>query len=213
MPTQYLFLVRLDIAHDRRDTVNRLYDTVHIPALLKVPGVLKASRYQTSNVAEPRYLAIYEIANPGVTETPQWKKAADAGGWPTEGRPYIFNAHRARYTWVGGNTELTYRTRFLFFATMDVEPHKEALFNELYDTEHIPLITKVPGCLNAVRYKTSDEGHPKYLAIYEIERADLPTSDGWWKAADTGRWKPEVRPYTYNKHWVVYERMGEVKEP
>ena len=29
-------------------------------------------------------------------------------------------------------------------AAMDVDPDKEALFNEVYDTEHIPLIIKVP---------------------------------------------------------------------
>ena len=34
---------------------------------------------------------------------------------------------------------------YLFIASMDVDADKEALFNEVYDTEHIPLILKVPG--------------------------------------------------------------------
>jgi hypothetical protein len=35
---------------------------------------------------------------------------------------------------------------------MDVEPHREALFNDLYDNEHLPLA--LPGSVNAVWYRT-----------------------------------------------------------
>ena len=36
---------------------------------------------------------------------------------------------------------------------MDVEPAKEALFNEVYDTEHISRILKVPGVVSVWRLK------------------------------------------------------------
>ena len=42
-------------------------------------------------------------------------------------------------------------TRFLFTASMDVDPTKESLFNEVYDTEHIPELLKVPGVLAVYR--------------------------------------------------------------
>ena len=29
------------------------------------------------------------------------------------------------------------KAKYLFIASMDVEPEKEALFNEVYDTEHV----------------------------------------------------------------------------
>jgi hypothetical protein len=35
---------------------------------------------------------------------------------------------------------------------MDVDPHREALFNDLYDNEHLPLA--LPRSDNAVRYRT-----------------------------------------------------------
>ena len=35
--------------------------------------------------------------------------------------------------------------KYLFVASMDVDPAKEALFHEVYDTEHIPNLLKVPG--------------------------------------------------------------------
>ena len=37
------------------------------------------------------------------------------------------------------------KSRYLFVVTMDVDPDKEALFNEVYDTEHVPNLLKVPG--------------------------------------------------------------------
>jgi hypothetical protein len=30
------------------------------------------------------------------------------------------------------------KSKYLFVASMDVDPAKEALFNEVYDTEHVP---------------------------------------------------------------------------
>ena len=36
-------------------------------------------------------------------------------------------------------------SKYLFVASMDVTPEKEALFNEVYDTEHVPNLLKVPG--------------------------------------------------------------------
>ena len=36
-------------------------------------------------------------------------------------------------------------TRYVFVASMDVTPEAEALFNEVYDTEHVPNLLQVPG--------------------------------------------------------------------
>jgi hypothetical protein len=43
--------------------------------------------------------------------------------------------------------------------------------------------------------------------VYELDRADLAQSKAWNDTSDIGRWKPEVRPYTYNKKWIVSERI------
>jgi hypothetical protein len=110
-------------------------------------------------------------------------------------------------------------TRCIFVASMDVDPEKEALFNEVYDVEHIPLILKVPGVLSARRMQSAPlilsiggerktipaEGEPRYSAIYELASADVLTSDAWTKAVDQGRWPTEVRPYTRNRRHRLYE--------
>ena len=109
------------------------------------------------------------------------------------------------------------QSRFLFTASMDVDPSKDALFNEVYDTEHIPLILKVPGVISARRCRTIPltmimggekktivaEGEPKYTAIYELESAEVLVSDAWAKAVDAGRWPTQVRPFTRNRRHVL----------
>ena len=42
-------------------------------------------------------------------------------------------------------------TRYLFTASMDVDPDKEALFDEVYDQEHVPNLLKVPGVISVTR--------------------------------------------------------------
>ncbi len=97
--------------------------------------------------------------------------------------------------------------KYLFVVMMDVEPEKEAEFNDIYNNEHIPVLLKVPGVLGAARYRTSSEGAPKYLAVYEVESADVPSSKAFRDAADSGEWPNKVRPYTKNRSRFVYERI------
>jgi len=109
------------------------------------------------------------------------------------------------------------KANYVFIASMDVEPDKDAIFNEVYDTEHIPLIRKVPGVVSARRNVLAPlkmfiggevkaivaEGEPKYSAIYELESPDVLTSEAWAKAVDAGRWPSEVRPYTRNRRHTL----------
>ena len=176
MAAPALFLVRMDIAHDHEATFNDIYDTEHIHHLRKVPGVRRASRYRQPSATDPRYLAAYELDSAAVLESAAWKAAGEAGRWNTVVKPHTLNRHLALYEWVGGSAALLGTTPYVFWVMMDVEAHREALFNELYDTEHVPLLLKLPGCVNAVRYRTSVAGEPRYLCAYEVERADLPMS-------------------------------------
>ena len=109
------------------------------------------------------------------------------------------------------------KTRYVFSASMDVDPDREEVFNDVYDTEHIPLLLTVPGVLAVTRACTEPlqmviggerktlvaEGEPRYSAIYELESAEVLTSEAWAKAVDQGRWPGEVRPYTRNRRHVL----------
>ena len=102
---------------------------------------------------------------------------------------------------------------YVFIASMDVTPEKEALFNEVYDTEHVPCLMKVPGVHAVVRYENTDfsvamagkvtpvdtTGTPKYHAWYYVDSPDVVASDAWAAAVEEGRWPEQVRPFTSNR--------------
>ena len=108
-------------------------------------------------------------------------------------------------------------SKYLFIVSMDVTKEKEALFNEVYDTEHVPLLQKVPGVGAVTRLKTEPAAfnlagerkmlnggsEPTYVAIYEIDSPDVLTGDGWANAVEEGRWPAQVRPYTSNRRHVL----------
>ena len=109
------------------------------------------------------------------------------------------------------------KSKYLFVASMDVDADKEALFNEVYDTEHVPLLLKVPGVRSVTRLKTEPAalmlggerkpldggGAPHYVALYEIDSPDVLLSPAWAHAVEQGRWPGEVRPYTSNRRHIV----------
>lgn len=108
-------------------------------------------------------------------------------------------------------------TRYVFIASMDVDPEKEDVFNEVYDQEHVPMLLKVPGVVSVTRFVNEPltmimagerrtietPGEPKYSAAYEIESPDVLVSDAWAQAIDQGRWPGEVRPYTKNRRHTL----------
>lgn len=109
-------------------------------------------------------------------------------------------------------------SKYLFVASMDVDPDKEALFNEVYDTEHVPTLLKVPGVRAVARLegepftmsiggaerRVAQEG-PRYSALYEIDGPHVLTSPEWAKAVELGRWPTAVRPFTRNRRHALYK--------
>ncbi len=104
---------------------------------------------------------------------------------------------------------------------MDVDPAKDALFNEVYDREHVPTILKVPGVISALRFKRRPlemiiggerkkiviEGEPTYTALYELENPSVLVSPEFAKAVELGRWPGEVRPFTKNRKHFMWEKI------
>lgn len=110
---------------------------------------------------------------------------------------------------------------YVFQVSMDVAPEKEDLFNEVYDTEHVPLLLKVPGVRKVTRmkaqgFKVSIGGEvrdvamdaPTWTALYEIDSPDVLASDAWANAVEAGRWPEQVRPHTFNRHHKLFARMS-----
>jgi len=110
---------------------------------------------------------------------------------------------------------------YLFIVSMDVAADKEDLFNEVYDKEHVPYISEVPGVGAITRStreplamllggekKTMDPGNePKYTAIYELDSPDVLLSDAWADACERGRWATDVRQHTTNRRHILRKVM------
>jgi hypothetical protein len=84
------------------------------------------------------------------------------------------------------------RGKGIFLVYTDVDPQHEAEFNDWYNTEHIAELLAVPGILAAARYEAA-KGGPKYLAVYELEQANVVKTPAF-----TGRkrtpWGERVSP-------------------
>ncbi len=110
---------------------------------------------------------------------------------------------------------------WLFTASMDVDADKETLFNEVYDTEHVPHLRKVPGVVAVSRAKLDTlrvtiggetktiapeaQGRPRYACMVELANPDVLTTPAWIAAVEAGRWPGEVRPYTRNRQHTLHK--------
>jgi hypothetical protein len=94
---------------------------------------------------------------------------------------------------------------------MDIPDDKEGEFNRVYDTEHVPNILKVQGVHGCTRYKlesTDGENMARYVALYEIDSPELPTSEAWLNESEKGDWPGKIRPHTFNRSRSVFRKLG-----
>jgi hypothetical protein len=112
------------------------------------------------------------------------------------------------------------QAEFVLVASMDVETERERLFNEVYDTEHVPNLARVPGVLSIARYERIElsmsiagevrqmpSTQPRYHAVYALSSPDVLVSEGWAAGVERGRWPGEVRPFTRNRQHLLLRRL------
>jgi hypothetical protein len=100
---------------------------------------------------------------------------------------------------------------YIYLVQMDIPADKEAEFNRIYDEQHVPELSKVPGVRAVSRYRLLDsdvDGTAKYAAIYELDAPDIPNGEAWLKAADLGDWVTQIRPHTTNRQHHTFEKIG-----
>jgi hypothetical protein len=82
-----LLLVGMTPAPHVEIEFNAWYDTEHVPALSRVPGVLRARRFRAAG--NPKYVALYHLTSPAVVSGPGWKRARESTPMPEHVRPHI----------------------------------------------------------------------------------------------------------------------------
>jgi hypothetical protein len=75
---EWLNVVTVDVEAAHADEFSRWYNEVHVPEILGCPGWLANRRYECVD-GEPRFLAIYDLADPDSPfSSPEWESAV---GW------------------------------------------------------------------------------------------------------------------------------------
>ena len=71
------------------------------------------------------------------------------------------------------------------------DPEKEDEFNQWYNTVHIPDVLETPGILRGTRFVNDEpqQGHWKYLAIYDVETEDIQKTVSRFGEIITEKWQ------------------------
>lgn len=95
----------------------------------------------------------------------------------------------------------------LVLTSMDVDPAVEEEFNEWYATEHIPLLSQVPGMIAARRFKAArvTGGAPRYMALYHVSDVAIYASEAWTRANFTP-WMLRMRRYQANRTYFMFNQ-------
>ena len=94
-PKRIILIVRTDIDPEMEGEFNRWYNEEHIPLLLKVPGVLSATRGVNTGNGQ-KYVAVYVHENAEVQKSMAYKKVVETE-WTLRVRPYLRNFMRDNY--------------------------------------------------------------------------------------------------------------------
>ncbi len=87
-----LLVVAMTPAPQHETEFNAWYDTEHVPALSRVPGVLAARRFRAAG--NPKYVALYHLTGPEIVSGADWKRASESTPMPAHIRPHITDRAR-----------------------------------------------------------------------------------------------------------------------
>jgi hypothetical protein len=99
---------------------------------------------------------------------------------------------------------------YIYVVQMDIPAQHEAEMNRVYNTEHVPMLSKVPGVHKVTRYRleqSNDSRMQKYLAIYEIDSPAVVESKAWAEAGAWGDWATKIRPHTTSRHHSFFKKI------
>jgi hypothetical protein len=191
----HLLAVYAGIPAEIEADFNKWYNTQHIPERLAIAGFQNAARYESLK-GEPKYLALYELEDTKVLESPEYKQlGANPNDWDKRIQPRLQVAARTVYEriFTCGEAPQDYAP-FLLSVRLDIASAVEAEFNEWYNVDHLPKLAAVPGVHSARRYRRLSGNGTQYLALYELANEQVTNTEAWSKAANT-EWTLKMRPH------------------
>ena len=100
----YAYLVMMDIPAELEEEFNRVYDTQHVPNIVKAPGVNACVRdwgESRNKEGMARYAALYDIDSPEVPTSDGWVLESEKGDWASKIRPHATNRSHTIYRKLG----------------------------------------------------------------------------------------------------------------
>lgn len=174
---------------------NDWYETEHIPVRLALPGFTAAVRYREYGV-ERKYLAVYEIGDMKVLESPGYQALKTE---PSRRTALMLSRVKGftRFTCtLTSDTGTSAAARYLFAAGYEVPRERSAEFSSWWTGEGLPRLMNKPGSIRARHYTvvSADGGPWSSIVMHESssigDEAGAP--GGKTHSRSTGRWLYEV---------------------
>jgi hypothetical protein len=198
-------IIRVDVDPQMEEEFNRWYNSEHEHLLLKVPGVIWT--YRGINLGEKgqKYFYLYVHESMDVQKSAEYK-AASRTEWAKEIRPFLSNFEGLNCEVIVPGPVPTHfkKSNIIRTVQVNVAPEKENDFNSWYDTEHIPLLKKVPGVIAVWRAKNLGEKGQKYLTVYFQEGLEVQKRQDYKKASQTD-WLKSLLPHLADLSGNNYE--------
>ena len=203
--TKGILIAAFDYSTAHEDEFHDWYDLEHVPERERVPGFLQCKRW----MGDPKLaLATYDLETVGVMKSAPYRAIAyeNLSVWSKRVTAMCKRILRfeGEQTLPGDKIGVPDAGAILMNA-MNVDPAHEADFNAWYDQEHIPQLSAVPGCLLARRFRATDDGSHKYIALYHLKSVEVQESAAWKKAVDTP-WSARIRPHYRDRVRLVCRR-------
>lgn len=185
---------------------NDWYDTEHLPERQRCKGFINAVRWQ--GVDDPKVaIATYDLESRAVLHSAPYLAIARENLSPWSKR-MVGKAQRLLRIeadqLVPGDQVMRGTTNYLMINACNLKPDAIEEVQRWYREEHIPRLGAVPGCVSA-RHFFSHAGTHNSIGVYELERAEICSSDAWKEAAVT-KWTLRVRPHLTDQFRVVLKR-------
>lgn len=184
---QALLFVFMDPPSDE-EGFHAWYNDEHAPNRLTVPGILNGRRYASVDNTSPRYLAYYDLANPDVLRSPEYKRLSDERSERESAIfPTVPNVDRRVLRTIDHAPAWTDDSPYVLTVAMDPGPDVDD-FHAWYREEHIPLLLAVPGWRRVRRFEQAEGSGPRFLALHEIESPAVFATPQYQAAINTP-WK------------------------
>jgi hypothetical protein len=92
----------------------------------------------------------------------------------------------------------------VIISAMDIDPQAEEEFNDWYNTEHMPVLSNLPGVLTARRFR-AHQRQPSYIALYHVSDLSIYAEPSWTAVNETA-WTKRMRRYQHNRTYFMFSR-------